>query len=313
MSLRPAFGFRLVISEIITISHKSRFLTLDFLDALTTALDPRLRRLLLYKNYSTMSDLAPFVASVLYDKVLAEIKQENDSLLQQLQKSRAVQIISENGTVYAEAQLEDGSYRGNPNLWLVNFTKQLASCKLSDLTNVKICIGGICKAHFGANSIVEGIIERDEESTYVDGWGYINFCFGGTGECWLSVKVGPFPSEEAFSRVRDIDAEDMASFLAQNLGLFSVTFEHTAFFVSAVKGAIQNLNLDPEIEEEAQMRREQLDEHIQLVEQEEFDGLLEQGVRWQAEGEGEAVAAAENGIDNIGTAVEGDVDGGREQ
>jgi hypothetical protein len=213
-----------------------------------------------------MSDLAPFVASVLYDRVLADTKQENDSLKEQLQKSRAVQIIGENGTVYAEAQFEDGSYRGNPNLWLVNFTEQLAPCRLSDLTNVKICIGGICKAHFVNNSIFEGIIERDEESTYVDGWGYINFCFAGAGECWLSVKVGPFASEVAFSQLRDIDAEDMASFLTQELAVnhpeLSVSFEHTAFFVNSVKGAIQNLNLNPAIEEEAQMRREQFNDNI---------------------------------------------------
>jgi hypothetical protein len=253
-----------------------------------------------------MSDLAPFVASVLYDRVLAETKQENDALLEQLRKSRAVQIIGENGTVYAEAQFEDGSYRGNPNLWLVNFTKQLAPCKLSDLTNVRICIGGICKAHFGDNSIAEGFIERDEASTYVDGWGYINFCFGGTGECWLSLKVGPFPSEAAFSLVRGIDPEDMAYFLAQNLSQvnlgpqFIVTFEHTAFFVSAVKGAIQNLNLDPEIEEEAQMRRELMHEAI----------LLDQEVRREVAAAATAAAAAavENGVDD-GTDVEGDVEG----
>jgi hypothetical protein len=215
-----------------------------------------------------MSGLAPFVASVLYDRVLAETKQEVDNLLEQLQKSRAVQIISENGTVYAEAQFQDGSYRGNPNLWLVNFTEQLASCPLSDLTNAQICIGGICKAHFGANSIVHCSVERDEVSTYMDGWGYLNFCFGGTGECWLSVKVGPFPSEEAFySQVYggiEIDRRAMAIFLTQELAEnhpeLSVTFEHAAFFVSAVKGALQNLNLDPAIEEEAQRRREQWDE-----------------------------------------------------
>jgi hypothetical protein len=257
-----------------------------------------------------MSDLAPFVASVLYDKVLAEIKQENDSLLQQLQKSRAVQIVSENGTVYAEAQFEDGSYRGNPNLWLVNFTKQLASCKLSDLTNVKICIGGICKAHFGENSNVEGIIERDEESTYVDGWGYINFCFEGAGECWLSVKVGPFPSEAAFSQLRDVDTEDMASFLAQNLGLVNpklcVSFEYTAFFVNAVEGAIRNLNLDPEIEEEAKIRREQLDEHIRLMDL-ETDALIEEEDAQRRRAA--AAAAAENGVDNDGTDVEDGVEG----
>jgi hypothetical protein len=240
-----------------------------------------------------MSDLAPFVASVLHDKVLAETKQELEDLSEQLQKSRVVQINGENGTVYAEAQFQDGSYRGNPNLWLVNFTElQLASCPLSDLPNVQICIGGICKAHFGDNSIVEGIIEQGEESTYIDGWGYINFCFGGTGQCWLSVKVGPFPSEEAFfAQVEeDIEAEDMASFLAHNVAVnhpeLSITFEHTAFFVSAVKGAIQNLNLDPAIEEEAHRRREEWDEHIQQLN----------------------AAMAENGVDD-GTDIEGDGEG----
>jgi hypothetical protein len=34
-----------------------------------------------------MSDLAPFVTSVLYDKVLAEMKQELDQLSEQLEKS----------------------------------------------------------------------------------------------------------------------------------------------------------------------------------------------------------------------------------
>jgi hypothetical protein len=145
----------------------------------------------------SMSDLAPFVASVLYDRVLADTKQEVDNLSEQLQKSRAVQIISASGTVYAEGQFQDGAYGKNPNLWDVVMAKQLASCPLSALTDVKICIGGICKARFGDNSIVEGFVQGDGE-TYVDGWGCTDFCFGGTGQCWLFVKVGPFPSEEAF-------------------------------------------------------------------------------------------------------------------
>jgi hypothetical protein len=225
-----------------------------------------------------MSDLAPFVASVLYDRVLFETKQELDDLREQLQQSRAVQIIGEDGTVYAEAQFQDGSYRGNPNLWLVNFTEQLASCKLSDLTNVQICIGGICKAHFGDNSIVEGIAERDEENTYVDGWGYINFCFGGTGQCWLSAKVGPFASEQDFLSLinGDIDPEAMPSFLARDVGVnrpeLSITFAHAAFFRRAVKGAIRNLNLNPAIEVEAQKRRDGWDEYLRKL------NLAENGV-----------------------------------
>jgi hypothetical protein len=208
-----------------------------------------------------MSDLAPFVASVLHDRILAETKQEVDHLSEQLQRSRAVQIMSASGTVYAEGKFQDGHYCShNPNLWEVDLTKQLASCALSGLAGVEICMGGICMIHFGDNSIVEGYV-REYGETYVNGWGCIDFCFGGTGQCWLSVKMGPFLSEEAFlSQVpTNTIAEDMPSFLAQELAVdhpeLSVSFGAIEFFVRAVKGAIQNLNLDPAVEEEAQRRR----------------------------------------------------------
>jgi hypothetical protein len=222
-----------------------------------------------------MSNLAPFVASVLYDRVLTETKEENDSLSEQLQKARAVPIVSESGTVYAEAQFQDGHYHGNPNLWFVRFTKQLAPCPLSDLTNVQICIGGSAKADFRANSFVEGFVERDEhqERKYIDGWGHITFCIGGMG--WLVVRVGPFSSEEAFVSqvvrnfipVGDHIPEDMPLFLSQQLAEnhpeLSVTFLDVSFFVSSVKGTIQNLNLDLAIEEEAQRRRQKVREAIE--------------------------------------------------
>jgi hypothetical protein len=51
----------------------------------------------------------------------------------------------------------------------------------------------------------------------------------------------------------------MLSFLAQELAVdhpeLSVSFGAIQFFVEAVEGAIQNLDLDPMIEEEAQRRR----------------------------------------------------------
>jgi hypothetical protein len=93
-----------------------------------------------------MSDLAPFVASVLHDRVLAETKQEVDHLSKQLQKLRAVQIISTSGTVYAEGQFEDGAYcEDEPSMWELNLTKQIASCPLSDLAGVEICMGGFAR------------------------------------------------------------------------------------------------------------------------------------------------------------------------
>jgi hypothetical protein len=141
---------------------------------LSRLVTPQLPPLTLFdKSAATMSDLAPFVATVLYDKVLAETKQEVDHLLEQIKKLRAVQIVSASGTVYAEGQFEDGAYRSNPHLWFVRLTKQLASCALSDLTSVQVCIGGICYAHFGVKSIITGIVERGKATTYVNGWGRI--------------------------------------------------------------------------------------------------------------------------------------------
>jgi hypothetical protein len=209
-----------------------------------------------------MSDLAPFVAAVLYDKVLAETKREVDHLSEQvdrlseqLQKSRAVQIMSASGTVYAEGQFQDGCYSTNaPNSWETELTRQLALCPLSDLTNVQICIGGFHKADFSINGTVLGTI--DGARIYMDGSGFIDFWLEGLG--WLLLKVGPFPSEEAFlTQVGvDISAENMASFLAEELAVnrpeLSVAFGIVLFHVNAVKGAIQNMNLDPAIEEEAQ-------------------------------------------------------------
>jgi hypothetical protein len=119
-----SFGFSLENTPHIRKAESSHKVNIvSTLDALTPALDPRLRRLILYKSAVTMSDLAPFVASVLYKRALAETKQEVDHLSEQLQKSRAVQIISASGTVYAEGHFQDGSYSSNPSIWFVNLPK----------------------------------------------------------------------------------------------------------------------------------------------------------------------------------------------
>jgi hypothetical protein len=245
------------------------------------------------KSTSTMSNLAPFVATVLYDKVLAETTQEVDHLREQLQKARAVQIVSASGTVYAEGQFEDGAYRSNPHLWFVNFSKQFASCALSDLTNVQICIGGICNAHFGTDRIITGIVERDEVGTYRDGWGRIQFIV--VDMVSIFVRVGPFPSKEAFLsqiyRDNEINPQDMVSFLAQEPAVnhpeLSVKFEVVDLSQSDVKGAIQNLNLDPAIEVAVQRRMEQLRE------------MVEEGVQRRQRIRAAAAAALENGIEDV--------------
>jgi hypothetical protein len=213
-----------------------------------------------------------------------------DSLSEQLQKSRAVQIVSGSGTVYAEGQFQNE----NPRNWLVRLTKQLVSCPLSDLTNAQICIGGVCKADFGANCIVYGTAHEGAKCT-----GTIRFSIGGTG--WIFVSVGPFPSHEAFSFQIPDDAglEDMgmASFLSQELAVhhpeLPVTFGPVNFDVIGVRGAIQNLNLDPAI-------LEALDPDAE----ETIEGEVQRGMRIRAA----AAAEAENGVEDD-TDVEGGVEG----
>jgi hypothetical protein len=99
------------------------------------------------------------------------------------------------------------------------------------------------------------------------------------------VKLGPFPY-----------ADDMVSVLTQHVAVIhpelSITFEIVDFFASAVKGLIQNLNLDPVVEEEAQRRRQVLIDEDMVSE------------RRRAA----AAAAAENGVDD-GADAEDDVDG----
>jgi hypothetical protein len=148
------------------------------------------------------------------------MKQENaDNLTERLQKSRAVQILSASGTVYAEGQFQDGDNKKHTSFWGVRLTKQLASCTLSNLTNVQICVGGIREAQFRADSSV--ICRFHEYAGYTNGWGNIQFDFGET--CFLVAIMGPFPSEEVFrSQVRgaiDINGANMVAYLTQELAV----------------------------------------------------------------------------------------------
>jgi hypothetical protein len=186
------------------------------------------------------------VATLLRDRVVADMMQKVDDLTERLQKSQAVQIVSASGTVYAEGQFEDGCYYSSNHtaLWAIELTKQLASCALSDLNNVQICVGGIQKAEFRADSTAVRIDQQAGTTRYKDGWGTIGFGFGGTS--WLLLKLGPFPSEEAFrSQVRGFN---ISYYLMQELAVnhpeLSVTFWGVCFPIGEVKGAMQTLNLD---------------------------------------------------------------------
>ena len=97
-----------------------------------------------------MSDLAPFVAATLRDKVIYELLEENKKLQERVRASMTVEITGqERQPIYCRGQFDkDGEYHGNPNLWNIKFSEQLHGCPLKDLKNVEIWIGGTLRATF---------------------------------------------------------------------------------------------------------------------------------------------------------------------
>ena len=86
-----------------------------------------------------MSDLAPFVAAALRDKVVLDMLQEVEELKRQLSRARRVTIQGTTG-VWAEAQLEDG-HTMDPSRWNVDFPKN--SSNIGDIRWAEFKIGGL--------------------------------------------------------------------------------------------------------------------------------------------------------------------------
>jgi len=223
-----------------------------------------------------MSDLAPFVAATLRDKVIADMKEENDALREQVRKSRTVAITGPSGTpVYCQAQLDEGEYDANPNLWRVNFGTPLLPCPLAAFSDVELRVGGICKAKVYNNAEYETYAD-DGHGLDGDGFGELSFYFTGPSELWLQVQFGPFASEEVFGELAEaIDVNEpfhitvADDFAPEHPGTFA-RFSYVSFVARSINGAIQSLSLDLAVEEDAQRRREELNEEI-MQQRREYD------------------------------------------
>lgn len=91
-----------------------------------------------------MSDLAPFVAAVLRDKVILDQLEEMKDLRRQLKRARQVAVISNveaDTIVFAEGQLEDGNAI-DPFTWNVEFISKEKPCPVRSL-EAKVRVGGM--------------------------------------------------------------------------------------------------------------------------------------------------------------------------
>jgi hypothetical protein len=105
-----------------------------------------------------MSDLGPFVAAHLRDKVVADLLQENQELKIQLDSARRISITGPGGSpVYAEEDFSKGRYDATVmpgEWWEVPFADQPGQrtdvcCTLSTLDTCEVRIGSFVKLKVG--------------------------------------------------------------------------------------------------------------------------------------------------------------------
>lgn len=199
-----------------------------------------------------MSDLAPFVAATLRDKVVADMQEELRELNARLDASQLVQVTGPEGhPIYARSLFSKGNYDNNPELWKVEFptvaTKDSASqnlqCTLSNLPEIEIRIGGICKARLSNGNLVEGFV-NDIKNNYdhQNQRGAVSVWFGGPSGIWLNILIQPIDLQQ-YSSLRDFDlsGDGLYNTLCQFLDPETtiVHFSDASFLISLVNGAME--------------------------------------------------------------------------
>jgi len=194
-----------------------------------------------------MSDLAPFVAAVLRDRTVEEMKQEIDDLRAELSRTRKVSVTGPfDSPVYAEGQLENGRLAGlagpdYPRLWRVDLGA-LAVCSVAAFQGIEVRVGGICVAKFQDNDAYEcRAISYSHETRVV----LIQCRFYGPSSLKFTVLVKPV-SHEDYDRLE----QEYASILhglndqfGENQEI-TVTFQSIEFANRTVLGALQNLGIE---------------------------------------------------------------------
>lgn len=132
-----------------------------------------------------MSDLAPFVASVLRDKVIADQLDEVRELQRQLKSARQVAIV-DGSTVIVESQLGDG-YAIDATRWNVEFEE--ISNPVSALQSAQLNVGGVHRAMVVGSADEAFADEYDEDSMRLEASAYYNPAL------WITFQVGPVTRE----------------------------------------------------------------------------------------------------------------------
>lgn len=204
---------------------------------------------------SVMSTLAPFVASAIRDKVIADMMDEIDQLKSQLRTTRQVQVTGPGGSpVYANAQLLSNEVAADKDA--TSSSSGIEMCIESFATS-QIHLGGICVAEITDSSSAEAYMEEfndNEQEANVN----VYFKHG----IWLSMRVSPI-SFEKFQQLNrrythDVNPEDVFEDIIydEKSGIKTIRLDCIMFkgkaaaFASFRNSAIDGDNEDEEAKEE---------------------------------------------------------------
>jgi len=102
----------------------------------------------------SLSDMASFVAAILKDGTMADLKNENIELRALVEDRLLVHVTGPNGTpIYYEGSLRDGSSPDSGMLWNFFLERHLV-LPLSSLADLEIRLGGTVLYRFDINTII---------------------------------------------------------------------------------------------------------------------------------------------------------------
>jgi hypothetical protein len=215
-----------------------------------------------------MSDLAPFVATILRDQVVSDLQEENRILKERLRATQKVQIVSGTGhdegygnnnneddgdgnkdeiIRFAESQLENGNFKNSGHLFMIPLNVQHQPCPIEKLKNVRICLGGFHNGYI--NKDFGAFFGNNEDST--DTSIVIHSC-GGQNErrLWVSFTVNNWPRENYLELVNaesegQLNEIQMMEFIVERLPELypdaTITFHDITLWSHGNQDAIQNL------------------------------------------------------------------------
>jgi hypothetical protein len=159
-----------------------------------------------------MTDLAPFVASVLRDRVVHELQEEIRQLRVRLAasigSSRTVSISGVNGEIYAEGHVdEDGHPRvGAEDCWQIDLQPRAIQCSsMEQFRAIEIRIGDLRK------SVLESVVpdqrfgyfrRYDPETSQAN----LSFTMGGAS---IFATLGPLSQEDFDARPYEYDQAEI--------------------------------------------------------------------------------------------------------